>query len=659
MENLQKLTLSYFFYVIISGFLFYAFFFIISLFGYTFFKIISKKSLKKQSSIILLIFFYYGLGLSIYLSFSTILLIFNIFNFITAYLPFLIIDITFTIYKIKQKGLTRIKNFLNDKFIKKIKYHSKDIIITSIFLTFIFLLQYNFQWLLISQAKSLLFKDPFSNLANIYFLLDTGTANFENIGPYYPPGFSIFCSGNLLISNDYVLNYYFLKFSSIHLLSLFLIFIYFMTFKIFKRYYISLLCSILLLCFFLFSFRVNAFLSLEFAIIIISISLIIFTLGDEFRYLLGFFISLVFLINPISVLYFIGLLIPFLCFKILFYNFKEELKTTMKIGIIVIVMLVPYLVYLQIIGINILEIIYDYFNLIFQTTSFLNKTNNIFILSISNIDEILLKFFENLFHENFNFIVNLHYSTTRLFILITGIGLLCKIHFKNKYFKNIQLLCKLSVLIIIFSFISPFSFAFESEFYNTFHIRVFQIYSPLIIILAGFGIKYLEIITKKIDDFIKGTKNLMEKKIFKTISIIFNFKNFIIILLFVSVLNIHFDQRKMASNWMNYYYNDEEIDAYFYLRQNVPKDSKILVPFFSHSFYGINSILYDMEIQISPFNISTILIEFEPYIIINGFNYLLLDKSAFSQEIFSNLSTSDNFEQIWGNEMYNIYKVLN
>ncbi len=62
-----------------------------------------------------------------------------------------------------------------------------------------------------------------------------------------------------------------------------------------------------------------------------------------------------------------------------------------------------------------------------------------------------------------------------------------------------------------------------------------------------------------------------------------------------------------------------------------------------------------MELYISPFNLTTTFLEFEQYLMDNNLSYLLLEISSYNQDIFTNLSSSENYTLLFSNLRYYVY----
>ena len=264
------------FYFLLNSIVFLVFFILITIFGLFFFKIIVRYLLKCEISIHPLrkIFLSFSIGCSIFISLMYIYIIFKIFNFYFVYLPIIIIDMLYFTYLFTSGGLRR---DLRSQYIENLKktIHKNYPCIFKIVLSLvvIFIIQITVQWQVITRSKSLVSSDPFFYLKNIYYLIDNQTISPE-INYFYVPGHIILCAAISLIYKDYVLIYYFLKFGGIFFLFLFVLVIFFLGLSIFRKIHMSFICSLLLLSFYLYTWRINAFYSSSLAVFFFGTSLL-------------------------------------------------------------------------------------------------------------------------------------------------------------------------------------------------------------------------------------------------------------------------------------------------------------------------------------------------------------------------------------------------
>lgn len=139
--------------------------------------------------------------------FSYILSFFKIFNFYSAYLPFLVLAVGFLFVLYKKQILHKIWAQL----LMKLKFNYKELIIYISILFITCLFQFITYWFMISESSALLVADPYYWTRQIYYLNQNGSVNYYEHWSTYPWGFIIYCSGDLLISPDFTTTYYFMK----------------------------------------------------------------------------------------------------------------------------------------------------------------------------------------------------------------------------------------------------------------------------------------------------------------------------------------------------------------------------------------------------------------------------------------------------------------
>lgn len=654
---------EFFAYLSITSIIYFLFFFLVVIFGYIVLKWVLKifLTVKKEIPKILVIFLSYGIGLSIYFSLSLILLILNSFNFWFAYLPLIIIDCVFIVFQFIKKVEDSNIHDISANLFSQIRKKRNSYIFVFFLLLILFIFQILFQWPLISESKSLMFEDPYSNLKNIYYYLDNGTNDLSLTDIlFYPPGFNIFCAGNLLITENYLIHYVFLKFGAIPMLFLFIIAIFFLTLEIFKKLYISFVCSILFLSCFLYTFRMNAFLSSYFATFIICISLIVFLNDTKLIYLLGFFIPLIYFINPVAAFYYYIIILIFYIIKLFFRERRKNAKEIFGILIISFLIFLPFIIFLSYHDYSITTLIDWYYRFINQSLNLKVNVNNRYLISIILIKEFIIFFFSG----NYAYVLNLFPEAIVFFLVFSLLGFLSRTQKKKKKsLQSIQLLCIIAFFVIIISSNSIFyELNISNNFYNTYNIRSMTFYAPLIVILCGYGFKYLETIIKRISPFFNRYeifRNNLTKHNY-ILKNLFTIQNLIIILLVSSSIYIHLEQKNHSNQWIQYRFDDYTTESYLFLRLNIPVSSKILTPNFSlneNNSLAINSMLYDMEIWFSPFNLTTKFVEFEQYVFDYDLDYLLIDKMEYNQYIYNNLSNSIIYGLIFENPKYFIYNI--
>jgi len=255
---------SYPFLLSIIIILFFLYITLISIFGFIFLYFIEKTKNKQWDLNNFERFFIsFGIGLSIYISFSYILNIIKFFNFFSAYLSIILIDISFIAYLIYTNKIKRKKIFYQ---IDKIKHYLsssyKSIIIFIIILVIIFTIQFIMQWKITTNQFPLLAKDPYLWLGNTWYLLENGFLFEGNLNLNYPDAYVFFTAGILLINPDLYVSFSLFKFGSIPLLIYYILILTLILKKLFKnKNYMIFLGLILFLTSSYFNNRINLFIS--------------------------------------------------------------------------------------------------------------------------------------------------------------------------------------------------------------------------------------------------------------------------------------------------------------------------------------------------------------------------------------------------------------
>ncbi len=672
---------EYLYFFSISGFLFCFFFLLLTIFGYIFFNVIIRRILRIKHKLGLLetSFLSFGIGFVIYISLSFILLYFEIFDFFLAYLPLVLIDSFYVIYLyLHKKTKLNLREFYN----KKILGSKKLIYFCTFFISILFLfsLQIILQFQDITKYTELMFKDSYYNLENIYYLLDNNTVDINGSSPYfYPPGFFIFCSGALQISNNYLVAFFFLKFGGVFLLSLFMLNIFQLTLKLFRKFSISIICSLLLLSYYLSVMRITAFLSGSFAVFVIGISINIFFKEKKFLYLIGFFIPLVYFLNPGVFLYYLILLSCYVIFLLFFLDrksFKFYLGVVLNSFLILFCLILPYLLLLSNYNLSLFDLLKVYTNYILwsgkpflinviKTLVSVYESVFVFFQETTGIIQNLMDFLLNgsLFKE-----FNVAFNTIVIFIIFLCFGMIMKSSKIKKDGKFVLTICKVAVLIIlaIYSYLILFSFILNLNVPILLHTdRIFLVYFPFIIILCGFGLSCL---MKLIDRIIKHSKNrqICVKRILKNIRFyqfiikwkenvikshrnsnlhikmfrlkikniksnsknVIKFKRIFGFLLVSLIIANLLSQTELKEEFRRHYYDNYTINSYLTIKTYIPNNSTILMPNFTHKVYLINRILNDVNITIINNKISQSFLEFDLFVKNNSFNYIFLNKTA-------------------------------
>jgi hypothetical protein len=220
-----------------------------------------------------------------------------------------------------------------------------------------------FQWQIISEEYAIPSKDTYVWLGQSWYLLEEGYLLREHMPLHYPKGFTFFLAAPELIYPDWRFAYFYMKFAGIPFFTFYILVIFIILRKIFQQDYLVFLGLFLtLISNFLFS-RFIGFVSSSIPTLLILISLIIINSRAPF-YILGFFISSIFLFNAIFGFFYIIVLAVMLLAKFLSYNNaynKFMIDYICKTTIITSFLLISYLIHTIIVkNVSILDILIAY-----------------------------------------------------------------------------------------------------------------------------------------------------------------------------------------------------------------------------------------------------------------------------------------------------------
>ena len=654
---------------LIKTYLIFIFFsLIISLFGSIFIYIFQKQSKKRWNlSILEYGFISYAVGILIYLIIAYILNIFKFFNFYTAFLPFLIISSTFLLFLLKKKKirhrLTQIKHYLSLNYKSIIKY--------ILILIIIYLMQFLIFWPKISKTSALLARDSYYWTKHSLYLNENGIVNYSELGPIYPWGFIFFSGGNLLISNDFTTTYYFMKLACFPFLNFYILVMFSISKRIFKKNTLIFFCLISILSHLYFIYRIMMFLSSSIAILLILISFIILLTATP-NYLLAFIIPATFLLNPVYAFYFIVVLIIFYIIKIIISKQNKILiyKEFMIITSLSIIFFIPYIISVFVFyGKDLIGLLFS-FSHFFEISFFdqsitminvpLNYQSKLFLLNLSNYALYSIQYLVYagfIFLPCFGFLLNIIeiYKKDNRF----------KIR-RNKYKEDIHrefiIFLKVGFVIIIFVLLAP-SFLSAIRFVSIYHVRILEGFIPFLILPSAFAYEWILTKSSKLWDIIKlkykKLKNRVEKTEFN--KRILNLSSFVItsMLISSSFTYIYTNNNLEPS----YYYDDSLVDCIFHINNNIEKESNIAVYDFNEpSFHSsaIYYLLYNFNLTFYQPLSNTTLNEFWDFLQSRKIDFLIINLSYFNQTFIDDFYNSSSFKLTVGNNSraFSLYMIL-
>jgi len=505
-------------YFLISGGIFLIFGSLIILLGYFFqYHLFSEFKSKKISISIILESFGVGTGLFIFYSYFIIDFI-RLFNFYTIYLPLIIFDtlnIAYIIYKYKNLLKENTKKFFNT-FLQLFsnKQTKRQVVILSITFLLFFLVQG-----VIETNLSLPAMDPYNWFEIILYLHRYGDLNYDNY-TVHGVGFAIFAAGALLITSNFYIQYFFIKYISTFFFSIIILTIYDLSSKIFKKDYEILITLITLLCFNSLLFRFSLAVP---SIIATTLGVIFFNTliqKDNLRiYLIrGILFGGMFLIHPLYFLFTFGFYILFEVY-ILAKDINRALKTkeykTSRISInfikktgilllITVIFSIPYFLNLYISGKSLYKNFTRYLFRGYEADIIYIPEFLISKLLILNLNPSRTDVLYNLVFFGFNTPINKTLNWGFIFLIL---GLLYKLNTKNQRLPYLIEFIKFTFIITFLLFIiNSFLFIIDNNtilslasFINQYGKRMFESFSPIWALLFVLGIK-------KIFEFIKNLK---------------------------------------------------------------------------------------------------------------------------------------------------------
>lgn len=584
-------SINFVFSFFVIGILFILFFLIIIILGYIILYTATKKKeeffIKNPSVLFERFLISFGIGIVIFISYSYILNIFEFFNFFTAYLILLLIDICFLIYYLikYRKILFSRKIILNYKrfFLKKNTLFSILIIIISYIIVFIL------YWNIITESIGLIRRDPYSYSENIYFLLDNEKITEYRLGLGYPSGYVIFTSGILLVFPNPLVVYLFIKMASLYYILFYIIVAFFILKDIFKKHYLVFFSLLLISISLTFIARNIINVPSSLATIIVSISFLLLIKNYPY-YLLGFNIAAIYLIHPLTLFFYLPVLIIYLSIKF-FSNIKNKgliLKGFFSIScmlIIVFILLIPYLLNYQD---NIFDIYKLYDNFIDNVKYNINfrqiPQNNLKLglLKIFNLD-FLRNFINSDLLNRWDYAAN---ESIDSYFITTFLGIFFSIYYRKKKIIIFNL-CVISVLI---SFFLPHFILIG--FLDEFKDRSLETFALPIIIMATFFFESILELAKRLTNYLILKSRFYSSVIhkYKPFSNILKVDMILLLLIFTS---FYFVKIERNDPFYYYYYEEDNVEIILYLRNNIESESIIFRPDLERT--EIYSILYDMK----------------------------------------------------------------
>ena len=514
------LTIGYF---LMAMGIFLIFSFLITLLGYIF-QYYAFKQFKFKSISLTTFLESFGIGTALFIFYSYLIINFlRAFNLFSIYFPLIIFDsinLVYIIFKKNSKSKIVFKNLINKLRNALLNKQTKShIYIIIIIITLLFLVQG-----VIETYLSLPSKDPYNWLTITLYLQKYGDLNYNNY-TVHGVGFVVFTAGSLLITNDFYIQYFFIKYVPIFFFIIIILTIYNIASAYFKKKIEILIVLIVLLSFNTLLFRFSLAVP---SIIATTLGIIFFntlTQQENLKMLIirAILLGGIFLTHP---LYFLFLFVFIFIFDllILFNDLKNNSKTKenkksvifsnfiKKYGVLLLISLlftIPYFINLQISGKSLYKNFTRYLfrgyqadiSNFFKESSRMLNINRIFLLSLkpSRTD-----FFFNFIYFGLNLPINKTLNWGVIFLIF---GLFYNLKEENSMHKYLINFIKFSFILAFIIFIlNSLLFVIDNElivslasFINQYGPRVIELFSPVWAFLFILGVK-------KIFELIKSYK---------------------------------------------------------------------------------------------------------------------------------------------------------
>ncbi|MFX1590648.1 MAG: hypothetical protein ACFFC1_21150, partial [Promethearchaeota archaeon] len=527
----------------------------------------------------------------------------------------------------------------------KIESNKKDYLINFLIIFGIFLFQFISFFPFVNETSALLAADPYYWTENVLYLNNYGLINTEIMGPKYPWGFVIYCSGNLLGFQDFGISYYFMKFSFFPFIMIYSLIMFSISQRLFKSKFATFFCLLLIISQSYFIYRVIQFISSSLAILLIFLSFVVL-LTDIPNYFLGIILSTIFLTNPVYSFFFILALGIFYLIKMIisYKTYKIILKEIIQVMILSIICLIVY-VYSVIVIYN-----QDLFTII---KSFIEGFNTGLSITLSS--------FIGSFQPYQLIIINI--LLEGLYVIFFSVLPVISIIFLiknrkvtvNNDFNLFLIICV--ILVGIFVLILP-HFLY-SRLILIFYNRIAEAFLPSIVILAGYSLRWLSLLFKKIKEKINLTFFKNNRKTQRNNSKLRDSKRFYIIMCIgISLLMLnHFYARENV--YIDYRWDDSIIDCIFYIQNNIEKESNIAINENDETF-SPNNLLFDYELYLIPTNISLTFSEFINFTEGNSIEYLVINLSFYNENFTIEFQNSTSFYKLTSGNLstdFNLYEV--
>ncbi|MFX1394831.1 MAG: hypothetical protein ACFFAH_14825 [Promethearchaeota archaeon] len=559
----------------------------------------------------------------------------------------------------------KVANFISS-IKKRFTSKPKDSIVLIAIFSLVLVIQILVQWRVITQSYAVPAKDSWGSIGHMWHLMERGYLWRERHSIHYPRGYHFFIVAPILINPDFRFSYLYFKFMGIPLLSFYLFIICVILKKIFRKNYIVLTGLMFVLISNQILSRFCVLISTLIPTLMILISLIIIRSKCPF-YLTGFLFQLMFLFNPAIAACYLLVWVFFILLKLISKDDRLRIiiiNYGIKPFILIIFLIISFIIHTFVVLNLTLGEFLNAYSWFFGTITLSQDSNLLHLktillnLDFSRMLNILIYYIDVIFAFR-----DFQSRLLSYFLIFTFIGLFL---ITRKFFekKSCDLINfgKIALITLIWYYTAEILFS-NSQLYVLYYFgwiksRGVEALTGPVIIFCCFMIKLVIDKARLFTIFLKSKNSSYRRLLNKGGFLkLLRFENIIITILLISVFSTILIHRDVS-----YYleFEEEHVETMFYIKDNIPSDSKILVNFYDGTGDALTSLLntykvYDWEFSEGENDIIAI----KEYIEDKNIEYVLLDLETVSSIELYNFTSDPRFENIYENEIYILFEYDN
>ncbi|MFX0072593.1 MAG: hypothetical protein ACFFAO_16030 [Candidatus Hermodarchaeota archaeon] len=505
-------------------------------------------------------------------------------------------------------------------------------------------------------------KDTYVWLGQVWYLLERGYLWRSHMPLHYPKGYTFFLAAPELIYPEYSFAFFYMKFVGIPFLTLYILTIAIFLKNIFKDNYKVLIGLFLLLASNLVFARSIGFVSSSICSLLILSTVIILRSNLPF-YFTSFIAVSTFFFNALFAIFYILALLIFLFISQI--GREQKLISLLMNNIIIptifiIILIIPFVLhvfYVQ--NVNIIDYIVRIIN---ENAIFSVKLPN--SIDFSNNYLLQIRYFLRNNYEDNEIVyafLDLERRILSYFIIFSFIGLFLPLKriFSNQSHDLINF-GKASLIVVLLFYLIEIVFSSNTNIFivnsEWFKSRAAEGMVGLIIIFTCFVLEKIiqkaQILTTYLTNRYDKYKRIIN---FNRFSKILKIERLMVSIILISIISMSFVNRRI---YYTYYYEQDQVETMFYIKENIPENSRILVPDFGdtkNAFYNLLSTYkyykWEYEFEDNSFN------ETLDYIEDNSIKYILLDLDLINSTEESYFKHYSDFEEIYENDRNIVYEV--